>query len=104
MGEEPGVIKKFTPQEIKSNKALSRHSLHEVDLIKIINMSDKLSQCPAEITIFGIEPYSVKPGCKLSKMLAERLDEYVTVVCEELPKIISSSSSKNHIDSHRSDK
>ena len=84
MGEEAGVIKKFTPREIKSNKVLSHQSLHEVDLIKIINMSDKLGQCPAEIVIFGIEPKSVKPGRELSKTLTDRLDEYIKVICKEL--------------------
>jgi hydrogenase maturation protease len=92
MGEEPGVIRKFTPQEIKSTKVLSHQSLHEFDLIKIINMADKLGECPAEIIIFGIEPQSVKPGCELSKILADRLDEYVTMIRKELPKTISSPS------------
>jgi hydrogenase maturation protease len=90
MSEEPGVIRKFTPQEIKSTKVLAHQSLHEFDLIKIIDMSYKLGQCPAEIIIFGIEPQSVKPGCELSKTLTDRLDEYVTMICKELPKTISS--------------
>jgi hydrogenase maturation protease len=84
MGEEPGVIKKFTPPEIESKKVLSHQSLHEADLIKIIEIADQLGQCPAEIIIFGIEPQSVKPGCELSKILAYRLDEYVTAICKEL--------------------
>jgi hydrogenase maturation protease len=89
MGEELGSIRKFTPQEIKSTKALSHQSLHEFDLIKIINIADKLGQYPAEIIIFGIEPQSVEPGCELSKTLTDRLDEYVTMICKEL--IVSNS-------------
>jgi len=89
MGEEPGTIRKFTPQEIKSTKTLSHQSIHEADLIKIINIAYKLGECPAEITIFGIEPQSVEPGCELSKTLIDRLDEYVTTVRKELLKIIS---------------
>jgi hydrogenase maturation protease len=90
MGEELGGIRKFTPQELKSTKSLAHQSLHEADLIKIIDMAGRLSQCPAEIIIFGIEPQVVKPGCELSKILTDRLDEYVTMICKELPKIISS--------------
>jgi hydrogenase maturation protease len=90
MGEEPGVIRKFTPLETKSAKVLAHQSLHEFDLIKIINIADKLGECPAEVIIFGIEPQSVKPGCELSKTLADRIDEYVTAVREELSKITSS--------------
>jgi hydrogenase maturation protease len=92
MGEEPGVIRKFTPKELKSTKALSHQSLHEFDLIKVIDMAEQLGQCPAEIIIFGIEPQSVEPGCELSKILADRLDEYVTMIRRELPKTISSPS------------
>jgi hydrogenase maturation protease len=92
MGEKPGVLRKFTPQEIKNAKVLSHQSLHEFDLIKIIDMSYKLGQCPAEIVIFGIEPQSVKPGCELSKILADRIGEYVAAVRNELSKIISSPS------------
>jgi hydrogenase maturation protease len=90
MGEEPGVIRKFTTRELKSTKVLTHQSLHEFDLIKIIDMSHKLGQCPAEIIIFGIEPQVIKPGCKLSKLLTDRLDEYVTMILKELPKTISS--------------
>jgi hydrogenase maturation protease len=89
MGDEPGTIKKFTPQEIKSTKALAHQSLHETDIIKIINIADKLGQCPAEIVMFGIEPQAVKPCCELSKLLSDRIDEYATVVRNELSKTIS---------------
>jgi hydrogenase maturation protease len=90
MGDGPGSIRKFTPQEIKDTKVLAHQSLHEFDLIKIINMAYKLGQCPAEVIIFGIEPQSVKPGCELSKILTDRFDEYVTMIRRELPKTISS--------------
>ncbi|MFA5251574.1 MAG: hydrogenase maturation protease [Phycisphaerae bacterium] len=90
MGEEPGSIRKFTPQEIKSTKALSHQSLHEADLIKIIDLAKQLGQCPAEIIIFGIEPQSVEPCCELSKILAGKLDGYVNTIHKELLKIISS--------------
>jgi hydrogenase maturation protease len=90
MGEEPGVIKKFTLQELKSTKVLTHQSLHEADLIKIIDMAGQIGQCPAEIIIFGIEPKVVKLGCELSKILTDRFDEYVTMIRKEFPKTISS--------------
>jgi hydrogenase maturation protease len=84
MGEEPGVIKKFTPQEIKSAKVLAHQSLHEADLIKVIDLAGQLGQCPAQIVIFGIEPEVVEPGTGLSKTLAGKLEHYVSVVCQKL--------------------
>ncbi|MDD5326938.1 MAG: hydrogenase maturation protease [Phycisphaerae bacterium] len=84
MGQQPGTIRKFTPQEIKNTKVLAHQSLHEADLIKIIDIAKQLGQCPADITIFGIEPQSVKLGLELSETLAGRLNEYVTMVRKEL--------------------
>jgi hydrogenase maturation protease len=92
MGEKPGTIRKFTPREIKSTKVLVHQSLHEADLIKIIDLSEQLGQCPSEIIIFGIEPQVIKPGCELSKILADKLDGYATTVRKELTKIIPSPS------------
>lgn len=90
MGEKAGGIRKFMPKELKSTKVLVHQSLHEGDLIKIIDMAKQLGQCPAEIIIFGIEPQVVKPGRELSRTLADRLDEYVTMVRKELLKTSSS--------------
>jgi hydrogenase maturation protease len=84
MGEKPGVIRKFTPQEIKSTRILAHQSLHEADLIKVINLAGQLGQCPARIVIFGIEPALIEPGTGLSETLAGKLEHYVSVVCREL--------------------
>jgi hydrogenase maturation protease len=84
MGEEPGVIRKFTPQEIKSTRVLAYQSLHEADLIKIIDLAGQLGQCPAKIIIFGIEPEIIEPGTDISKALTDKIEHYVSVVCQEL--------------------
>jgi len=84
MGEKPGAIRKFTPQEIKSAKVLAHRSLHETDLIKVIDLAGQLGQCPAEMVIFGIEPEVVEPGAGLSETLAGKVEHYVSVVCQEL--------------------
>ncbi len=84
MGEKPGVIRKFTPQEIKSTRILAHQSLHEADLIKVIDLAGQLGQCPARIVIFGIEPELIEPGTGLSETLAGKLEHYVSVVCGEL--------------------
>jgi hydrogenase maturation protease len=92
MGEPPGTIKKFTSCEVVSTKTIANLSLHEADLLRIIDMARQLGQCPDEIIIFGIEPQVIKPGCELSKILTDRFDEYATMIRKELPKIISSPS------------
>jgi hydrogenase maturation protease len=84
MGAEPGTIKRFTPQQAKSVKQLSHYSLHEADVLQIIEMSRKLGQCPQQIIIFGIEPQRIETGRGLSKRLTAGLPEYIKTIEREL--------------------
>ncbi len=84
MNEEPGTIKRFTSANVKSVKQLAHLSLHEQDLLKIIEMAKLLDQCPKEIVIFGIQPKSVSFGQSLSKELEQKIDNYISVICKEL--------------------
>lgn len=84
IGTEPGAIKRFMPEEVKSLKRVAHQSLHEGDILDIIRMSRQLGQQPKEIVLFGIEPQTVGPGLKLSDTVKKRLDDYVTVISEEL--------------------
>ena len=84
MGAEQGTIKRFTPEEAKSIKQLSHYSLHEADVLQIIEMSRQLGECPETIVIFGIEPWSVEHGRELSEALSRRLSEYIKTIEKEL--------------------
>lgn len=84
MGTEPGTIRRFTPEEVKNIKQLSHYSLHEADVLKIIEMSRELGQCPQKIVIYGIEPKRVESGRQLSETLSARLPEYTETIADEL--------------------
>ena len=86
MDEPPGAIRRFTPEEVRSRKVLAHQSLHEADLMRIIAMARQLGQAPEQIVIFGIQPEQVQPGEELSRMLVERIDEYVSLILRELEK------------------
>lgn len=84
MGEKPGVIRRFTPEDVYSVKNLGQFSLHEGDLFSILELSRRLGECPGEIIIFGIQPQAVLPGRALSPVLLAKLDKYVASVTAEL--------------------
>lgn len=84
MDEEPGVIRRFTPEEVRTRKVLAHQSLHEADLIQIIEIARQLGQAPEEIVIFGIQPQRVELVQGLSPTLMERTDEYLSLVLQEL--------------------
>jgi hydrogenase maturation protease len=83
MGTSPGTIKRFTPHNVSSIKQLRHFSLHEADVLGIIEMSRRLGQCPKDIVIFGIEPQNIEPGRSLSDTLSSKLNDYATTICNE---------------------
>jgi len=84
MGAEPGTIKRFTPGDVESVKKLAHYSLHEADLLAIIEMAKKLGQCPEEIVIFGIEPEIVAAGMELSATISAGIEDYILNISKEL--------------------
>ncbi len=84
MNTKPGTIKRFTPDDVESVKSLTHYSLHEADVLKIIEMVRELGQSPQSIVIFGIEPEKIEQTRRLSPVLAAKLDEYSAMVRREI--------------------
>ena len=84
MARPPGDIRRFTPDEVRSVKALAGSSLHQGDLLQTLELSRRLGECPATVVVFGIQPACVEPGAELSPALAARLDEYAELMAAEL--------------------
>ena len=84
MGKKPGAIKQFEPADVQTVKKMTHFSLHEADILRIINLSKQLGECPDQIVIFGIEPESLELGQKLSKTLAGKTDTYLAGIRKEL--------------------
>ena len=84
MGKKPGTIKRFEPTDVQTTKKMSHFSLHEADILRIIELSRQLGECPDKIVIFGIEPESLEPGQKLSKTLSDGIDDYSIDIFKEL--------------------
>ena len=73
MGQTPGTIRRFTPDDVKSVKQVSHFSLHDVDILKVLELSKQFEECPQEVIIFGIEPAKVEMGQTLSAELVARI-------------------------------
>jgi hydrogenase maturation protease len=84
MDQEPGAIRRFAPDEVRTRKVLTRQSLHEADLMQILAMAAQLGQAPKQVVLFGIQPQRVEPGQGLSGTLSARIDEYVGLILQEL--------------------
>ena len=86
MGTEPGTIVRFTPDDVQTIKKLSHLTLHEVDILKVIDIARQLDQCPDEVVFFGIEPALIAQQMSLTPMLQAKLDEYIDIILHELPR------------------
>ena len=84
MGQALGTIRRFTPQDVKSVKQVSHFSLHDVDILKVLELSRQLDECPPEVIIFGIEPAKIEQGDTLSPELAAQICEYVKIISQLL--------------------
>jgi hydrogenase maturation protease len=84
MGEIPGVIRRFTPEEVNTSKIRTCYSLHEGDLLDTLKLSRRIGECPDDIVIFGIEPKEVAPGEGLTKELQSNIQHYVETILKEL--------------------
>jgi hydrogenase maturation protease len=84
MGEAPGTISRLSPEEVRSVKGLTGFSLHEGDLLQVLELARTLGQTPDEVVVLGIQPADVSPGWGLSPALEAKLDEYVGRVVEEV--------------------
>ena len=84
MGTEPGTLRRFTPEDVNSIKQMAHLSLHEVDILKVIELAKQIGQCPDEIVIFGIEPVAIEQQMHLNQVLQDRLDEYLRHIGKEL--------------------
>ena len=86
MDQAPGLIHRFTPEQVCSKKVRMRYSLHEGDLLNTIELSRRLGQCPDEIVIFGIEPMEISHGEGLTSKLEKNIQQYVQTILKELDR------------------
>ena len=84
MDEEPGVLRRFTPEEVRTRKVLAHQSLHEADLMRILDLARQLGQAPDRVILFGIQPKCVELGRELSPILRDKTGEYISSILHEL--------------------
>jgi hydrogenase maturation protease len=72
--------------QVQTVKRLAHFSLHEGDLLTLIEKAKELNQCPEDIVIFGIEPQWVDFGLGLTDTVSGQMDLYVALIDDELKK------------------
>ncbi len=84
MGTEPGTIRRFTPDQVQTVKQLAHLSLHEVDILKVLDISRQLGECPEEVVFFGIEPLEIRQQMSLSALLETQIPCFLQTILREI--------------------
>lgn len=86
MGLAPGTLRRFTPDDVATVKQMTHLSLHEVDILRVIEMTEMIDQRPGEIVIFGVEPERIEMQMHLTDALQKRIPDYLAAIAEEINK------------------
>lgn len=84
MGTPAGTIRRFTPAEVRTIKALEHFSLHEMDILKVFELAEQLGNAPGEIVIFGIEPKIIAFDSTLSDIIQQNIPRYLDDILNEI--------------------
>jgi len=84
MGQEPGTVMVFSPDQIQTRNKYQPISTHEGDILNLINLGKMLNLPIPKIKIVAVEPEQVDAGDELSARLKGKMDEVIQEVIREL--------------------
>jgi len=82
-GGEPGAIYRFRPEDIRLDNEMFT-SLHQINLLEELWLTERFGQKPGEVVIIGVEPEDMSLGLELSEKLQRRVPQIIKVVLEEV--------------------
>jgi len=83
-GEEPGTILRFTPQDVASDAQALPLSLHQTEILKVLELATYLGRPLPPIIIYGIQPQAMDWSTGLSPALQARLSKLVDAILREI--------------------
>ncbi len=91
-GEKPGTIYKFGPEEIKVKMDNMKLSLHDFNLVDVLNLGKALGKKLPKITIYGVEPKSLNWSLDMSPEVSQTLERLIKIVKDDVNKILKEGS------------
>ncbi|MHC4713682.1 MAG: hydrogenase maturation protease [Planctomycetota bacterium] len=85
MGLEPGTIRTFAPDQVRSLEKGTPLSLHSTDILGVIELAKALGKPVAEIHVVAVQPEFVGPGEHLSEEVKQAVEPAVREVRALLP-------------------
>lgn len=86
MAEAPGKICSFNLAQVRSLKEAFQISVHQMDLLQVMELASFLGDLPQEVIVFGIQPATVAPGQAISAVLSAAFEMYVDEIVREIDR------------------
>jgi hydrogenase maturation protease len=73
-GGKPGEVRVFTPEDVTTIKTVG-YSLHDLDILKVLELAKQMGTLPKRVFIAAIQPVSFEMGDGLSSEVESALPE-----------------------------
>jgi hydrogenase maturation protease len=84
----PGEVRVFAPDEAATVKDMPRESLHEADLMRVLELSRGLGELPERTVIVAVQFGSISPSTHMTEEVRKAVDEAKRVVVREVERVI----------------
>jgi hydrogenase maturation protease len=84
MGKEPGHVASFDAERVLSLSHGAKFSLHEINLVDIIQVGKKIGYNFKDVKIVGIQPQDVSRGDALSETVEKKMSVLAERVLKEI--------------------
>jgi len=85
-GAEPGTIFRFTPEEVASQPQALPLSLHQAEILEVLQLAAFVGRPLPPIVIYGIQPEVMDWSTELSSALRASMAKLVDAVLKEIPE------------------
>lgn len=82
--EEAGTIFRFTPQEVASASEGLPLSLHQTEVLQVLQLATYIGRALPPVVIYGIQPQSTSWSTELSPAVQARVSDLVASLLEEI--------------------
>ena len=90
-GGAPGDYKVFHLENVETVKELSGRSLHEMDLLRTVELARAMGSAPEDISIMAIQPESIGMRRGISASLERRVGDYIEAIIGRFERTLAPS-------------
>ncbi len=85
-GGMPGDVRIFKPEEVNSIKTVG-YSLHDLDILKVLELAGQMGTLPKRVFIAAIQPASLEAGEGLSPQVEKALPRMAALIRELIRRV-----------------